>query len=122
MGVTARATGLDKLRSRVDAVVAGVAAEVDTALDAEGDAVVADQRAGINRVSGELQDAIAARRTDDHAVTVQPWNPDVWWAIFLEWGRQNAAAVPFATPSAELARQRWPKRARGAVVAGVRRR
>lgn len=85
------------------AMAAAVVAEVRDIWD--------DERSWVPVVSGELQGGIRIRYDDDLHATVGIFDPALFWAVWIEWGRKNAKAQPFATPAAEAARRRWPRRA-----------
>lgn len=93
----------------------GVTAGV--ALTAE--AAVAHERSLVPIDTGALRDGIKARYSDSgHVAKVGVWDPDLYYALFVEWGTSIRPPVPFATPAAERARVEFSPN----VVREVRRR
>lgn len=122
IGATVR--GKRDLRAGVDRVVDNVAAELDDAVRAEARDVLIDELDLVPVETGELLAGIEVwfdRESGDLVAFVGIRDTDLYWAVWIEWGRKNAAAIPFATPASELARKRWPKHAEKALKKGVRR-
>lgn len=78
-----------------------------------------DEQAAVPVRTGELQAGIEVRPLGVLAAEVGIFDTELFWAIWIEWGRSSAPAQPFATPAAEQARGRWPKRAADAARAAV---
>lgn len=96
------------------AALEGIAAGV--AVTAE--AVVALERAAATVDTGAMRDGIEARYSDNgQSAKVGIWDPDLYYALFVEWGTSIRPAAPFATPAAERARVEFPRN----VIAEVRR-
>lgn len=96
-----------------------VEAALTGAVAAEAHDIRDDERRSVPVVTGATRAGIEAR-VDGLKAEVGIWNPDLYHAVFIEWGRKNAPAQPFATPAAELARTRWPSRAEAAVRQAIR--
>lgn len=93
----------------------GVAAGL--ALTAE--AAVALERSLVPVDTGALRDGIKARYSaTGQSAEVGVWDPDLYYALFVEWGTTIRPAVPYATPAAERARVEFGPN----VVTEVRRR
>jgi HK97 gp10 family phage protein len=79
----------------------GVAAGV--ALTAE--MIVSRERALVPVDTGKLRDGIRAHYSRDGlSAKVGLFDPDLYYALFVEWGTSIRPAAPFATPAAEKAR------------------
>lgn len=107
MGMTVR--GTPELIAALETKQAEIVAAAEAAVAAEARAVHQDERSFVPVLTGELQEGIEAR-VSGLTAEVGIWDTDLFWAIWIEWGRKNAAAQPFATPAAELARVRFPQR------------
>lgn len=116
-------TGLRDLQAALRQVSDTVEAAATRAVRDEAADIVADQKRIVPVVTGELRDGIETRRNRSKkgpTSTVGIWDQKLWWAIFIEWGRANAAPHPFVTPSVEQARRRFPARMRSEVVKALR--
>lgn len=80
------------------------------AVVAEAGEVQTDEQAIVPVASGALQSGIEVTSTGELSAEIGVNDHDLIYAIWVEWGRSNAAAQPFATPAAELSRARWPQR------------
>jgi HK97 gp10 family phage protein len=97
-----------------DAAAAGVAAGVS--LTAEATAFVEQLNVPVD--TGALRDGIEIRYSaSGQNAQVGIWRPDLYYALFVEWGTTIRPAVPFATPAAEKARATFPRN----VITEVRR-
>lgn len=111
MGIEVTVSGDRDLRSALDRLTGRMKTKMSEAVRAEADAVADDERALVPVATGALQAGIDVRSTGEHSAEVGIFDDDLYYAIFVEWGRARAAAQPFATPSAEQSRSRWPSRA-----------
>lgn len=122
--ISAQVDGLGKLRSRVAHLEDEVRGAVHDAARLEARQILDDERELVPVVTGELHDGLEVWLDTDAAGNVTAYvgirDGVLFWAVFIEWGRSSAAAQPFATPASELARKRWPKRARKALAAAVK--
>lgn len=115
--LNARVTGARELRRNVDKLTDRTRDAVNEAAVDEARATHDDEREFVPYLTGELYENIEVWFEDVDGSTVAHVgirNRELFWAVFIEWGRSSAAAQPFATPASELARKRWPKRARRA--------
>lgn len=101
--------GIAQLKAALDTTQKEIETAARSAIAAEAQAIRTDERAFVPVLTGELQAGIEAR-VDGLTAEVGIWDTKLWWAIFIEWGRSSAAAQPFATPAAEIARRRFPQR------------
>lgn len=121
MKTTTMVDGIRGLQIALDRLTEDIHDELEKELDAEAKATATDEKSRINRVSGDLQRAITVEADGDLRRLIGPHNPDVYYAVFVEWGRgPNADAFPFATPAAEGARRRWRKSSAEAVKRATR--
>lgn len=101
--------------SNVIAALGKVEEEVRAALAAavqvEARSVQADEQQAVPVATGALQSGITVRQVSELAAEIGIYDPDLIYAIWIEFGRSSAAAQPFATPASELSRNRWPQRA-----------
>lgn len=102
--------GLAELRAAVEGLKADVQAAAERAVT-DGAADVRDNERRLVPVdSGDLRDGIKVRRGRSKkgpSATVGIWDPDLKYAVWIEWGRSSASAQPFVTPAAEIARVRF---------------
>lgn len=122
--IDAKVAGLEQLEAQARQLERKVADAVGDAAKLEAREVLADERKLVPVLTGELRDGLEVWLDTDKtgAVTASVGirNGELFWAVFIEWGRSSAAAQPFATPASELARKRWPKRARKALDAALK--
>lgn len=113
--VSGAAAAVAALRKIPGSVSAGLAQAVHD----EAAEIRRDEQAAVPVRTGELQAGIEVRSLGVLSAEVGIFDPDLFWAIWIEWGRSSAVAQPFATPAAEQARVRWPNRAADAVRRGL---
>lgn len=122
--ISAEADGLDELRNAIGKVTDEVRDAIVDAARAEAQQILADERALVPVLTGELHDNLEVwfdtGADGNVSVSIGLRNSELFWAVFIEWGRSSAAAQPFATPASESARKRWPARARKALAAAVK--
>lgn len=94
-------------------------ARLSTAVGDQADEIRRDEQSQVPVDTGALRAGITARQTGELTAEVAIYDPKLKYAIWIEWGRSSASPQPFATPSAELARNRWPRRAGDAVKDAV---
>lgn len=115
------ADGIRGLTVALDRVTDAIRDEVEAELDAEAKATKWDMQSRINPVSGDLQKAITVEQSGEMRREIGPHDPDVYYAVFVEFGRKNADEFPFAAPAAEGVRRRLPKSVAAAVKRATRR-
>lgn len=116
-------TGLEQLDAAIKAAGNRAADAMADAVKLEAREILADERELVPVLTGELQAGLEVwfdTIDDDVTAYVGIRRGELFWAVFIEWGRSSAAAQPFATPASELARKRWPKRARKALNAALK--
>lgn len=121
--IDADVTGLEQLEAAIRNAGSRVADAMGDAVKLEAREVLGDERELVPYVTGELHDGLEVWFDvvdDDVTAYIGIRNGELFWAVFIEWGRSSAAAQPFATPASELARKRWPKRARKALNAAIK--
>lgn len=122
--IDATVDGLEQLEHAVDKMIDNVRDAIVDAARAEARQILADERELVPVLTGELRDGLEVWFDTDPAGNVTASiglrNSELFWAVFIEWGRSSAAAQPFATPASELARKRWPARARKALDAAIK--
>ncbi|MCI0687123.1 MAG: HK97 gp10 family phage protein [Sporichthyaceae bacterium] len=110
--------GLRELQRVLDRLAGDVR---DAAADAVREAAEAVQRreqATVATDTGTLRDGIEIRYSDDgRTAEVGVFDPDLYYAEFVEYGTSTAPEQPFARPAAEAARTEFP----GTVTDVVRR-
>lgn len=120
MSVRIAVGGSSRVQADLRALAATVPEALADALTDELDAIALDERRLVPVDTGELRRGIAVRRRSPHRGEVGIFDPDLWWAVFVEWGRRNAAPRPFVIPARELARRRWPARTRAAAARALK--
>lgn len=110
-------TGLRQLQKACRDFPDRLDAALADAVTDEAKAIVADERSRSPVVTGQLQAAWDWVQLDTLHATVGIFDPAVYYAIWIEWGRKGAAAQPIATPAAALARPRWLRRVRTTIKA-----
>lgn len=105
-----KTSGIRELKRALDRFEAALHDEIERAVVDEADAVRDDERTRVPVLTGELRDGIEVRRLGALHAQVGIFDSDLFWAVWIEWGRQNAPAQPFAVPAAEAARRRFPRR------------
>lgn len=97
--------------------------EIEGALEAAGKDAVAAVAAGVRRTAeaaaelerslvpvrtGALRGGITVRYSETGAsAQVGIWDPELYYALFVEWGTSTHPAHPFGTPAAEEASTRF---------------
>lgn len=117
MGIKVK--GERKVLAALDRVGEDARARLSAAVGDQADEISRDEQTRVPVATGALRAGITARQTGELTAEVAIYDPKLKYAIWIEWGRKRAAAQPFATPSAELARNRWPRRAGDAVKDAV---
>lgn len=114
---TVKVTGTDKLQAQLDALSEQARQRIAEAVSEAAENVQREARRNAPRDTGRLQNSITTDvASDGLSAEVGPVGNDVAYAIWIEWGRKNAAAQPFMTPASEMERARFVKRIRGALV------
>lgn len=117
MGISV--SGGNHVRAALGKVGPAVRRELAAAVRTEADDIRANEQSNVPVASGDLQAGIDVRQTGDLSAEVGVYDPELIYAVWIEWGRSSAPAQPFATPAAEQARARWPSRAATAVKKGA---
>lgn len=91
-------------RNDIARIAAGLAADLDTAVDITARELEASmkQRAPADRLRRGI-----SRRRRPLSAQVGLLTPRLWWASFVEFGTRHRAARPFVGPAAEAARSRF---------------
>lgn len=121
--IDAKVTGLEQLERAVAQAENRIARAMADAVELEARAVLADERELVPYDDGDLHDGIEVwfDVVDDNVTAfIGVRNSELMYAVFIEWGRSSAAAQPWATPASEIARKRWPARARKALAAAAK--
>lgn len=100
-----------QLRHLIDDLERELAGEVER----EAWTIRRDERSWVPVLTGELRAGIEYQIDHPLHATVGVFDRSLWWAVFIEYGRKNAAARPFVTPAREESRRRWPRRVERAV-------
>lgn len=100
-----------RLRRQLRTLADDLERSLGLAVDQEAWAIRRDERSWVPVLTGELRTAIDYQTDGRLHARVGVFNPEFHWAVWIEWGRKSADAQPFATPAAEAARRRWPRRA-----------
>lgn len=122
--ITANVTGVSAVRRRIGKVTEATVDAVNDAAIAEARETLADELELVPFLTGELFEGIEVwvERLDGNVTAyVGIRDAELFWAVFIEWGRSSAEAQPFATPASEQTRRRWPKRADKAARQALRR-
>lgn len=111
--------GLRELAAAMQRAAAETAAGVTAGIAITAEATVALEQQLVPVATGALREGIHARYGGEgRSAQVGVWDPDLYYALFVEWGTSIRAAVPFATPAAERARHDYQPN----VITEVRRR
>lgn len=121
-GVKVDVSGVSAFKAALSNVFDKIEGELNDAVEAEAEAVVADARTHVRRDSGDLADSITAE-VNGLVANVRPRSSassedaatHAIKANVNEFGRKGDAGHPYMVPAAEASRARWPKRAKDAV-------
>lgn len=120
MSLYLRVNGIKDLNATLSRLSADAERMIADAVSDEANEIRDDERRMVPVATGELRSGIRARESGHLEAEIGIWDRALYWAPWIEWGRSNAAAQPFATPAAQRAKKRWPKRAGRAIVKAVK--
>lgn len=105
-GITATLdqASLRELGAAMDRAAAAAAEGVAAGLALTAEAAASVERTLVPVDTGGLRDGIKVKYSSTgQSAQVGIWDPDLYYALFVEWGTTIRPAVPFATPAAEQA-------------------
>lgn len=102
--------GVDDVKAALDQLRTTTVDASGEAARREADRVADDERGLVPVLSGDLRDGIEVRQTGDTSFEVGIYDLDLFYGVFIEWGRGGGRvpAQQFATPAAERSRIRFP--------------